>query len=167
MKKVLSIVLMLMLCALPVFAEEAAEDIEVTPEIMLEKCGFTIEPAPNSTDVKYDVIELPEAEYPIGEVQFTYNGIVCTYRAQASNEVTPMDISGLTREWTEYLDGEVSGHFAMINNCADASVITWFDDVVGINYSLSTNTQVKTEALMKMANGLYVPLQGEAEGDAE
>ena len=160
MKKLMIAILALVLAALPALAEESVlDDFAVTEEQMIEMCGYALTAPEGAEDVQlYAFPSNEEGIYPLAELRFTFNGIKCAFRAQATDDSVPSDISGLEYEWTETADGDVDGWYGSIRSCADASVITWFDEWAARNYSFAAMTDVTNESLNKMANILYAPI---------
>ena len=102
----------------------------------------------------------------IAELRFTLDGDDYTYRVAPLAEAA--DISGMYYEWTISELHDVAYCDATIRRSnGGQGVIEWFDVVPGMMYSLSMKKGATSEKLLSTANKLFVPMQGEAEGDAE
>lgn len=163
MKRIIIAMLALIMAALPALAEEAVLDnFSVTEEQMNEMCGYVLTAPEGAEDVQlYAFPSNEEGIYPLAELRFTFNGYKCMFRVQATDDSVPADVSGLEYEWAETAEGDVDGWFATLRSCADASVITWFDEWGGKNFSFAVTTDVSNESMNKMANMLYAPLASE------
>ncbi len=167
MKKLLIAMLALILAALPALAEQLVLDnYAVTEEQMIETIGYALPAPEGAEDVQLYVFPSnEEGIYPLAELRFTFNGIKCAFRSQATDDTVPADVSGLEYEWAEFADGDVDGWYGSIRSCKDASVITWFDEWAGRNYSFAAMTDVTNDSLNKMANMIYAPIASTEPGD--
>lgn len=145
------------------------------PWVESDKEGVTV-----ATNVELDVPEDAENvsySYLTGEnlaqVTFTRGDENYTYRAMMTDGGD--NISGMYCDWDHKEDVTVSGRQATLYDfSSDQStiwMIDWYDAVPGIRYSLSV-TAPDAETLngldmQGMAESLFVPMQDEADGDAE
>ena len=98
----------------------------------------------------------------VAETTFRMDGITCAYRMSATLELLEdfKDISGLTEPFEEVASGEILWCRAKLSfNEGGRGKITWFDVVPGILYSLSMDSGASEEALLELANQLFVPAQ--------
>lgn len=172
MKKVLSIVLcfalVAALCACGKKMPEPEEPAvgmpnpmhEATQESILESLGFNFQIPAGAEDVSFYTID---GDPQIAQMKFTFDGDSYCYRMAATAEYK--DIAGMYYEWANEEKAEVSYNEAnCLWNDFEAGVILWYDIVPGIMYSLSQDSNATFDTLTIMANSLYEPLQGEADG---
>ena len=96
----------------------------------------------------------------VAETAFTKDGVRWTYRT-APGDLELVDISGLA-DFSTAADGSVSYCDARLSyDEGGAGKIVWFDIVPGVEYSLSVESGASADALIEMANELFVPMQGE------
>ncbi len=135
-----------------------------------EATGFEMTAPEGATDVVYgymQAIGLAQMSYVLDETKWVY-------RIQAADELT--DISGMAYEWTAEEEGKVAERNAVYYvYCApedgeenDVQVVNWYDAVTGVTYSLSAvSKDLDGMDIQAVAESLYVPLQGDATGDAD
>ena len=187
MKKYLSllltIALCLALCACGSANEPAAEPAtepteapavmpnpvkEVTAEEQGTLAGLTLNAPEGAEKVVWSVIE---TEPVIAQVVFMVDDVIYVYRAQPTAE-TSLDseeiaaLSGMYYDFDKVEDTEVTGRVARLSSIESAAVLEWLDIVPGIAYSLSTTESGDTAKLAEIAELVFAPVQGEAEGDA-
>lgn len=164
--------------------EDALHDL--SEEEMVAACGLDL-PAPEGAEnVSYHVL-CASQECPIAEMQFTLDGKAAYLRAQATAfipenpgpdaslaeieaaaDITNYDISGLyfTPENAALCD--VQGTRPGIYWLGEGyGVIGWVDVAPGILYNLCMTENADADTLQTLADTVFVPLQGEADGDAE
>ena len=98
----------------------------------------------------------------VAETTFRLGGNTCAYRMSATLELLEdfKDISGLTEPFEEVAAGEILWCRAKLSfNEGGQGKIIWFDVVPGILYSLSMDSGASEEALLELANQLFVPAQ--------
>lgn len=168
MKKIIITVLVLALC-LALMAgcgkkeEEAPAPIGMVNPVtsyadaqgQVDALGFGLEAPEGASDIAYQSIN------SMAETIFTLDGVKYSYRAEASNKTEAYDISGLFYEM-ESSEASVQGRDATVMTCSEAGSVMWLDIVTGVNYNLSAVSAVDADALVELANAIYVPLQGEA-----
>lgn len=137
---------------------------EVTPEELQLQVGLNVFPIEGATDVKCYTVDGAEFD-KMAEMDFTYDGKAYCYRAARTGELETFDMSGLYFDWKEQSQEEF-GIFTAEYRAADAvSVLYWLDIVPGVNYTISSQDGASKEELLAMAELLYVPTQGEVDGD--
>ena len=131
----------------------------------LQTKGFTINlPEEVQTeDVKCFYYDPGDDSMKMAEFRFNYQGSDINYRIKISSETEPTDISGLYNTYESEVEAEVDNRSAVakFNNDKDG-YITWFDRVVGVDYSLSMSANANATNLITIATALYSPLQGNA-----
>ena len=135
---------------------------EADPETILNELGITMVVPQGAENLHYFIID---GETRIAELDFFLNGSDYTYR-MAPSAFGEEKIDGMHYEWTkteEFPVGYLTGTVSWIEG--DAGMARWFDIVPGMLYTLSTSENVDPEALKTLANELFEPLQGDAEGD--
>lgn len=143
--------------------KEDALSLLHTAQEIVETLGYNMTVAPaGASDVVYNAFELDGLV--VGETVFTLNGTVFSFRTASTSLIEDefADISGLDREYQTASSGEVDWCPARL--CFDeggAGKIVWFDVVPGLLYSLSMDSGASEDALLSMAEQLFVPAQGE------
>lgn len=144
--------------------------VESDMQGVAEATGFEMTAPEGATDVTYSYMQ----ESGLAQMRYVLDETEWVYRIQTTDELT--DISGMAYEWTLEEEGAVSGRSAVYYNyCApdggtenDVQVVNWYDAVTGVTYSLSAvSADLDGMDIQAYAEKLYVPLQGEATGDAE
>ncbi len=129
-------------------------------EEILEDLGFNLLTPVGAEEVTYSIIDMGDEE-KIAQVDFTLDEIEYTYRASAAAEWT--DISGMNYEWTEEVETNVSyttgKTFIAEDDDDKVGVILWFDEVPGIQYSLSMDREADYTVLWFLAEQLFQPTQ--------
>lgn len=165
---------------------------ECTYEEMMEATGIDISAPDESEDVVYAVIDgVSEDQSPIAQVEFECGDKEYCYRAQSTsvtsmtadvdqNEVDPSKLleslekctnagaalAGMYCKWKACALVDVDGRDGVIAfNEGKEGMIAWLDVVPGIMYSLTTEEDANQQDLMAMAEMLFVPMQGEADGE--
>ena len=131
---------------------------------LAEATGISL-PAPEfASDVSWSYIDLT-GEPPIAQMNFTLGGKQALLRAQATEktDVSELsDISGLYYDWNTSAEDEVAYCRAMIHTNGEAGYITWLDVVPGVQYCLGMTEGADVLELVRLANAVFVPLQGDA-----
>ena len=165
---------------------------ECTYEEMMEATGIDISAPDESEDVVYSYIDAAEKDgYPIAQVEFTCGDKEYCYRAQSTNvtsmtadvegnEVDPSKLleslqdctnagatlGGMYCKWDAGATIDIDGRDGVVAfNEGKEGMIAWLDVVPGIMYSLTTEENANQQDLMAMAEMLFVPMQGEADGE--
>ena len=99
----------------------------------------------------------------IANAQFECDGVSYDYRAAAA--AGPEDISGMYYTWTQETaaavgDSGVEGSVRLSDE--GAGVISWYDAVPGIMYSLSAGSGATAESLSRTAGKVFAPVQGDS-----
>lgn len=140
---------------------------------VLEATGFDLVAPEGSSNVLYSYMD----ESKMAQMTFEKDNTLWVYRIKATEALE--DISGMNYEWIYEDQGMVSGRNAVFYGYSDATeeteyidsvyavqVVNWFDDVTGVSYSLSASgTDINGMDIQVYAEEIYVPLQGEADGD--
>jgi len=175
MKKTMA-VLLAMVLALGLFGCGAAGNnanltsdalYDVTAQELVEKTGMDLAYLADRTQkVTYNVITA--STDPIAEAKLvTVDGVDATLRVKpvSATAVTEMeDFSGLNYKWTAEAYEEVAGREAWMKACSDMTEIHWLDVVPGVGYYLSVKGNVNAETMIALAEELFVPMQGDADG---
>lgn len=127
--------------------------------------GLDIANAPaGAENIKYYVY--PYNDLIIAETSFLYENNIYSYRMAATLEIEEnfADISGMNEDFSITVSGDVDYCPAKISfNPNGQGKIIWFDVVPGIVYSLSTENSASDEVLLRLANELFNPMQGNDE----
>ena len=132
-----------------------------------EATGFDLTAPDGATDVVYSYME----DGKMAQMTYVLDNAEWTYRAQQADELT--DISGLSIKWTEETEGTVTdreaAYYAGTDSDKNVQLVNWYDIVPGVTYSLSATgkMEISTADMQKYAEGIFVPTQGNAEGDTE
>lgn len=133
---------------------------EETNASILAKTGFQFQEPAGSEDVTYICID---GDHPIAEMSFRLDGRNWTYRLSATDREE--DISGMYYKWKKTAKADVDYNKAKVSWIkGEQGMIQWYDVVPGVMYSLSVDSGADKDLLVNMANALFLPLQGEAEG---
>lgn len=131
---------------------------QMSREELIEESGVDLGAPENAEDLVYSIIEL-EGANPVAQLRFTLDEQELCFRAQYIGTEKAEDISGLYYEWERK-------EYAYVNYCAglaffagELGYIKWFDPVSGIQYSLSMTEGAKFDAMLKLAETVFVPLQ--------
>lgn len=168
-KRIVLCLLVLVLTALFVTAacssggEEAGTEMpnpvrESSAEEIMEELGLELLTPIGADKISYYIIDMGEAA-DMAQVDFHLDGTEFTYRAAPAAEWT--DISGMYYEWTEEIETDVSyctgKTYLAEADGTKVGVILWFDQVPGIQYSLSMNSDADYTVLWFLAEQLYQP----------
>ena len=135
---------------------------ESSVEDQIENVGIALEAPKFANSASWFRIDTEPA---MSELRFTADGIEYCYRAQAVNEFT--DISGLYVTWNAIDDKDVKVLYEDARLCLSsegAGILQWYAVVPGVMYSLSASEGATEDNLQDVANRIYKPLQGEADG---
>lgn len=174
MKKYVSFALVLMLCAgifasvLPGaglaeehFAGLANPLFESDRQGVLEATGFALDAPEGAENAAWFWFN---TEPKIAELRFTLDGRNFTYRASGENAFK--DISGMYYTWEENTEAAIAYLKAQLFwNEDKEGIMLWYDMAPGVMYSLSVDTGADPRLLCKTADDIFVPVQGDAEGD--
>lgn len=100
----------------------------------------------------------------VAETTFSYENNVYSYRMASTLEIAEdfADISEMEGDFSVTFPGEVEYCPAKVSLTPnEQGKVIWFDVVPGIVYSLSTKNNASEEALLHLANELFVPMQGD------
>ena len=127
--------------------------------------GLDIANAPaEAENVKYSVF--PYKNLVVAETNFLYENNVYCYRMAATLEITEnfADISEMNDDFSIKVPSAVDYCYAKISFTPHGrGKIIWFDVVPGIVYSLSTENNASEDVLLRLANELFEPMQGNIE----
>ncbi len=148
-------------CFVPVQGDvdgkEPASVKEVGTEEMIAASGLELAAPEGAANVKYYIVNGTAAQ-----VVFTLDNRKFTYRATRTGELEAFDFSDLYYNWEKTSEAPVDYLNAKVKTCKDAAVAYWLDIVPGVNYTLSCESAISAEELMKVANMCFVPTQGDA-----
>ena len=134
---------------------------EATEKSILEETGIDLVAPKGAKDVRYSTIN---ANSTIAQMKFSLDGKEYNYRAMSASEYS--DISGMYYEWTETEPTNLGGLIAEVSYIpGEQGIITWYDVVPGLLYSLSVDSGASADLLKKVAGQVFVPAQGEVDGD--
>lgn len=127
--------------------------------------GLDIAHAPaGAENIQYYVFS--SEDLVVAETTFSYEDNVYSYRMAATLEIAEdfADISEMNDDFSVKVPGDVEYCRAKISFTPGGSgKIIWFDVVPGIVYSLSTDDNASEETLLRLANELFEPMQGNVE----
>ena len=136
-------------------------EVLTTASQILRATGLNVTVAPEDAEnITYNAFRLDGLT--VAETTFQIDGITYVYRMAATMELLEnfADISGMDGPFDEIAAGEVYWCRAKLNfNEGGQGKILWFDLVPGILYSMSMDRDASREALLDMANGLFIPAQ--------
>ena len=178
MKKTIAVLLsQVMLLSLAACGTKAAEPIpepegpeeritvanpvhEATAETVLDQLGITMNVPEECADTAaYSIID---GEPAMAQVVFTSDGVKYCYRMKSAAQAE--DISGMYFNWSATEETTVDYCPATLSYNENAEgVITWFDVVPGMAYSLSVSSGATADGLKTMALTLFAPLQGDVD----
>lgn len=136
---------------------------ESSQEAILQELGLSFQIPAGAENVAFWTIG---SDPVLAQMNFTFDGDEYTYRVSTNsgNE----DISGMYYEWEQTEETSVGGLTAEVKWIDwNQGVISWYDVVPGIQYSLSQDTNATFNSLEIMANALFIPVQGEVNGQEE
>ena len=133
---------------------------EMTPEEILTRYGIDLAYLAEYENAAFSVID---GDPVVMQARFLKDGCEYTYRVATPPQET--DISGMYYEWSEQSNAPVGRCEALVRLAKDgAGVISWYDLVPGVMYSLATAGKTDAAALTALAGELFVPTQGEVDG---
>ena len=145
------------------FLSARADSREVLTAVseILQATGMDVAVAPDEAEqVTYNAFLMDGLT--VAETTFRLDGITYTYRMAATMELTEdfADLSGMEGPFEETIASKVHwcGAKVSVNRSGEGKII-WFDVAPGILYSLSMDQGASEEALLEMANWLFVPAQ--------
>lgn len=137
---------------------------ETDAEGLVESTGISL-PAPEyASDVSWSYIELT-GEAPIAQMHFTLGDKNAFLRARATDKTDLSDIpdiSGLHYNWNTSAEDEVAHCRASVYTNGEAGYIAWLDVMPGVQYCLGMTEGASVLELVKLANQVFVPQQGDA-----
>ena len=140
-----------------------ADSLEVltTASQILRATGLNVAVAPaDARNITYNAFLLEGLT--VAETTFELDGITYAYRMAATMELVEdfADISGMAGPFETDLAGKVFWCSAKLSfNAGGEGKVVWFDVVPGILYSLSMDSNAGEEALLELAQELFVPAQ--------
>ena len=144
-------------------AHADSREVLTTASKILKATGLDVTVAPDHAEnVTYNAFRMDGLT--IAETTFQIDGITYAYRMAGTRELMEnfADISGMDDPFDHVAAGEVYWCRAkVIFNEGEQGKILWFDLVPGILYSMTMDTGASEEALLEMANSLFVPAQDE------
>ena len=144
-------------------AHADSREVLTTASKILKATGLDVTVAPDHAEnVTYNAFRMDGLT--IAETTFQIDGITYAYRMAGTRELMEnfADISGMDNPFDHVAAGEVYWCRAkVIFNEGEQGKILWFDLVPGILYSMTMDTDASEEALLEMANSLFVPAQDE------
>lgn len=134
---------------------------------VLEATGFEMTAPEGAKDVLYSYME----DGKLAQMDYELDDMIFVYRMQMADEFT--DISGMEYEWDSEEDGNVSGrdakYYVHVGSDTEDGVqtVNWYDAVPGVMYSLSAmGSDLDGMDIQAYAESIFVPLQGEVDGDS-
>ena len=142
-------------------ARADTREVLTTASQILRATGLDVTVAPdNAENITYNAFRLDGLT--VAETTFQIDGITYAYRMAGTSELLEnfADISGLEDSFHQIAAGEVLWCRAKMNfDEGGQGKILWFDLVPGILYSMTMDSGASEEALLDMANSLFVPAQ--------
>lgn len=136
----------------------------MTREELMNRTGLTLNAPQGAENAVWQVINGGEAGM-IAELIFTLDSAEYCYRAQSTANFETYDMSGMFYNWTATESGSVNGRDAKVFTCDEAGYISWLDVAPGINYNLSSADVSDGAKLLEVANLVFNAAQGNADGD--
>ena len=167
MYRIVAILLTLVLFTGVACAEAAIANpwADVTADQLTEASGLSFGVPEGAEDVAYRYLE----KDGLAEMQFTWEGDEFCARIQPAVEWT--DISGMYFDWEneeEVAIGHCRGVIGQAQTGSEDWIerCMWFDAVPGLMYSLAVySTDLDGLDLTVLAEAVYIPAQGDADGD--
>lgn len=133
---------------------------ESTAEEILSKIGVKFAVPDGAENLHYSVIA-----DSLAQMDFLWNKAECTARAEPSGETSLKDISGFYYNWKNSSEVKVGYNNAKANwtkdeNGNSVGICIWWDAAPGIMYSVSMRKNANAKNLEKLANAVYVQMQG-------
>ena len=142
-------------------ARADTREVLTTASQILRATGLDVTVAPdNAENITYNAFRLDGLT--VAETTFQIDGITYAYRMAGTSELLEnfADISGLEDSFHQIAAGEVLWCRAKLSfDEGGQGKILWFDLVPGILYSMTMDSGASEEALLAMANSLFVPAQ--------
>lgn len=142
-------------------ARADTREVLTTASQILRTTGLDVTVAPdNAENITYNAFRLDGLT--VAETTFQIDGITYAYRMAGTSELLEnfADISGLEDSFHQIAAGEVLWCRAKLSfDEGGQGKILWFDLVPGILYSMTMDSGASEEALLDMANNLFVPAQ--------
>ena len=142
-------------------AHADTQEVLTTASQILRATGLDVTVAPdNAENITYNAFRIDGLT--VAETTFQLGGVTYAYRMAGTGELLEEfeDISGMAGPFAQIAAGEVCWCKAKISfDDGGQGKIIWFDLVPGILYSLSMDSGASNEALLDMANELFVPAQ--------
>ena len=142
-------------------ARADTREVLTTASQILRATGLDVTVAPdNAKNITYNAFRIDGLT--VAETTFQIDGITYAYRMAGTTELLEnfTDISGLDNSFSEIAAGEVFWCRAKLRfDEGGQGKILWFDLVPGILYSMTMDSGASEEALLDMANSLFVPAQ--------
>jgi len=140
-----------------------ANPVHESDKVELNSLGYEFYVPEGAKDLAYSYIDSADSDVKLAQIDFTLNDVQYCYRQKLSSLTEATDISGDYNKYANEKALEVGYCDATIRYDENGpAVLTWFDVVVGIDYSLTMNTKCNIEDMMNVVNQIYVPLQGDA-----
>ena len=142
-------------------AEADSREVLTTASQILRATGLDVAGAPEAArNITYNAF-LHDG-LTVAETTFQLDGITYAYRMAATMELVEdfADISGMAGPFETDLTGSVLWCSAKLSfNAGGEGKVVWFDVVPGILYSLSMDSNAGEEALLDLAQELFIPAQ--------
>ena len=142
-------------------AEADSREVLTTASQILKATGLDVAVAPeNAQNITYNAFLLDGLT--VAETTFQLDGITYAYRMAATMELVEdfADISGMAGPFDHEIADQVLWCSAKLSfNEGGEGKVLWFDVVPGILYSLSMDSNAGEEALLELAEELFVPAQ--------
>lgn len=99
--------------------------------------------------------------------KFMWNKSKCELRVQVSDELNLVDISNISCDWDKTESVKISYNDAQvkISSKDKTSICIWWDQITGLQYSVSMKNNSDLERIVELANILYFQHQGEESGE--
>lgn len=170
---------LLLFCAAGCASQDAQEDQianpvrEVTQAEQYSAAGVSLAVPAEATDAVFSVIELPNDEHPIAQVDFALDGQQYCFRGQVADQMDvsdateAVDISGMEYEWTSTKSCQIGECTATVYLSDEGTgYIAWVDPNSELIFNVSMSENASDSALEQIANTLASMMEGAGASDS-
>ena len=151
--------LLCLLCLLPYVAQAIPNPwLDLTQEELAARAGIVVQLPEDAEPAVYRLLP----EMALAEVQFTWQGWKCVFRAAPGDELT--DVTGLYYTWETQEDCTVGDSVGCVWTAEDVSVCLWYDGLRSCSFAL-LGPEAATADVRSAAEFIAAPLQEPDEGE--